>query len=82
MSYAPTFLWAGELGDGQLHSFDGLNWVVGGQAGSDLQTGRFVNANGRSNADLFVPLGKLMGSGMTTFGDPRAFGSAMPEFKA
>lgn len=82
MLYHTVFLWAGELGDGKGHSWDDVNWVVGGQAGGALQTGRFVNAAGRSTADLFVSLGKLMDSGMTTFGDPAAFSAPLQAIKA
>jgi len=80
--YHTVFLWAGELSDGKNHLFNDLNWIVGGQAGGALQTGRFVDAKGRSNADLFVSLGKLMDSGMTTFGDPAAFDRPLEAIKA
>jgi hypothetical protein len=80
--YHTVFLWAGELGDGGDHSFDKLQWIVGGQAGGDLQTGRFVNGAGKTNSDLFVSLGKLMGADMTTFGDPKGFTGPIAAIKA
>jgi hypothetical protein len=77
-----VFLWAGELGDGGEHSFDKLQWMIGGQAGGDLQTGRFVDGKNNSNADLFLSLGKLMGADLPSFGDPRAFTGPMAPTKA
>ncbi|MCG5053111.1 MAG: DUF1552 domain-containing protein [Myxococcales bacterium] len=82
MLYHTVFLWAGELGNGQSHKWDDVNWIVGGQAGGALQTGRFVEANGKTTADLFVSVGKLMDSGMTTFGDSRAFTGPIAAIKA
>lgn len=80
--YHTVFLWAGELGDGGHHSFDGLQWIVGGGAGGQLQGGRFVNGAGKTNSDLFVSLGKLMGANMTTFGDPACFTGPIAGIKA
>ena len=80
--YHTTFLWAGELADGGNHSWNELNWIVGGQSSGDLQTGRFIDAKGKTNADLFVSLAKLMGTDMTTFGDPKAFTGAISAIKA
>jgi hypothetical protein len=80
--YHSVVLWAGELGKGD-HSWNGnVNWVVAGQAGGALQTGRYVDGKGRFTSDLFVSLGKLMDSGMTTFGDPRALKGPLTPIKA
>ena len=82
MLYHTVFLWAGELGNGQNHSFDDLQWIVGGQAGGALQTGRFVNGKGKTNADLFLSLAKLMDADMPTFGDPSAITGPIGAIKA
>lgn len=80
--YHSVILWAGELGKGDHSWNSNVNWVVAGQAGGALETGRYVDGSGRYTSDLFVSLGKLMDSGMTTFGDQRAFKGALPAIKA
>lgn len=82
MLYHTVFLWAGELGSGKDHSFDDLQWVIGGQAGGALQTGRFVNGKGKTNADLFLSLAKLMDADLPTFGDPAAVTGPISAIKA
>ncbi len=80
--YHSVVLWAGELGKGD-HSWNGnVNWALAGQGGGALETGRYVDASGRYTSDLFVSLGKLMDSGMTTFGDPRALKGPLTQIKA
>lgn len=50
------------------HYLKDIPFVLAGQGGGAFQTGRVVNANGRSNNDLFVSVQRASGIDSNTFG--------------
>lgn len=62
-------LWVNELARGSSHSRRNQSWLLAGQLGGTLSTGRHIDVGGRSNNDLFVTLGQSMGVEMNSFGE-------------
>jgi hypothetical protein len=66
-------LWCGEIAEGN-HDLHHLPWVLAGQGGGSVRTGRFLQVprspTARGHNDLFVSLANAMGSNITTFGNP------------
>lgn len=65
-------LWAKELGDGRLHTCEGVPFVIAGDGGGAFRTGRYVQCGGQYHAKLLVSLCEAMGLSNETFGDPSA----------
>lgn len=66
-------LWCGEIAEGN-HDLHRLPWLIAGQGGGSVRTGRFLQVprspSARGHNDLFVSLANAMGSNITTFGNP------------
>jgi hypothetical protein len=67
-------LWAGHLGSGS-HDLHQLPWIIAGQGGGFVRTGRFVDylADGgeqQPHNNLFLSLAHYMGVECDTFGNP------------
>lgn len=66
-------LWCGEIAEGN-HDLHHLPWLIAGQGGGSVRTGRFLSVprspSARGHNDLFVSLANAMGSNITTFGNP------------
>lgn len=66
-------LWAGQLGSGS-HDLHQLPWMLAGQGGGYLKTGRYLDWFGSGKEpphnNLFVSLANYMGVEMESFGDP------------
>ena len=69
-------VWCSQIAHGG-HDLTRLPWVLAGNVGGTLRTGRYLRharvANkGRPHNDLFVSIANLVGVPMTTFGNPAA----------
>jgi hypothetical protein len=68
-------LWCGEIAEGN-HDLHRLPWLIAGQGGGSVRTGRFLTVprspSARGHNDLFVSLANAMGSNITAFGNPAA----------
>ena len=77
-------LWCGEIATGN-HDLHHLPWLIAGQAGGDISTGRYLQVPrtpmARGHNDLFVALANIMGSPITTFGTPSVCQGALPGLK-
>jgi hypothetical protein len=64
-------LWCGEIAEGN-HDLHKLPWVIAGQGGDSISTGRYLQVprtpKSRGHNDLFVSLANAMGSNIQTFG--------------
>jgi hypothetical protein len=73
-------LWCGEIAEGN-HDLHKLPWLIAGQGGGSVRTGRFLSVprspSPRGHNDLFVALANAMGSNITTFGNPAACKGAL-----
>ncbi len=69
-----------ELAYGAAHGVRNVPFVLFGGAGGKLRGGRFLDfqAQRRSSNDLWVSVANLLGNPMTTFGDPKKCGGAVP----
>ena len=65
-------LWAKELGDGRLHTCEGVPFVIAGDGGGAFRTGRYVDCGGQYHSKLLVSICQAMGLSNDTFGDPGA----------
>ena len=65
-------LWAKELGDGRLHTCEGVPFVIAGNGGGAFRTGRYVDCGGQYHSRLLVSICQAMGLTNETFGDPAA----------
>jgi len=64
-------LWANELSDGDIHNRRDLGWIIAGQGGGTVRTGRSVQY------DRSTTTNQLFASFMTMFGSPTdSFGAA------
>ena len=63
-------VWCKELGDSRLHSCKGVPFVLAGQAGGALQTGRYLTFDQQPHTKLLVSICHAMGLDNGTFGDP------------
>jgi hypothetical protein len=64
-------LWGNELGAGNTHTYKDIPWVLAGQAGGDLSTGRFLQYGDLPHNNLLVSVCQLMGMPeVDTFGIP------------
>ena len=63
-------LWVNELAKGNIHSHAPLPVVIAGGAGGALNTGRLLSFNNQPHNNLLVTIANLMGTNITTFGNP------------
>jgi hypothetical protein len=64
-------VWVNELSKGNIHSHQPLPVVIAGGLGGALRTGRFVTYNPQQpHNNLLVAIANLMGTNITTFGNP------------
>jgi hypothetical protein len=74
-------LWCGEIAEGN-HDLHKLPWLIAGQGGGSIRTGRYLQIprtpKARGHNDLFVGLANAMGSQITTFGTPSVCQGALP----
>lgn len=63
-------VWLNELGDGGAHTHVLTPWVLGGDAGGFLKTGRLLSVPGEPHNRLLLTLAHAMGVGLDEFGDP------------
>ncbi|HKP62332.1 MAG TPA: DUF1552 domain-containing protein [Polyangiales bacterium] len=65
-------LWCGEIAEGN-HDLHMLPWLIAGQGGGSVRTGRYLqiprSPKARGHNDLYVSLANAMGSNITTFGN-------------
>ena len=62
--------WPNELSQGESHSRRDLPYIVAGQAGGQLPTGRFLRYDGEPHNKLFTSFLNLFGVPATGFGEP------------
>jgi hypothetical protein len=64
-------LWCGEIAEGN-HDLHQLPWLIAGQGGGSVRTGRYLQVprepEARGHNDLFVALANAMGSPISSFG--------------
>jgi len=65
-------LWAKELGDGRMHTCEGVPFVIAGDGGGAFRTGRYLQCGGQYHSRLLVSICQAMGLNNDTFGDPGA----------
>ena len=74
-------LWCGEIAEGN-HDLHHLPWLIAGQGGGAIRTGRYLqiprSPKARGHNDLFVALANAMGSNITTFGTASVCQGALP----
>jgi hypothetical protein len=74
-------LWCGEIAEGN-HDLHKLPWLIAGQGGGSVRTGRFLQVPrspaARGHNDLYVALANAMGSQITSFGAASVCKGALP----
>ncbi|HET8933396.1 MAG TPA: DUF1552 domain-containing protein [Polyangiales bacterium] len=74
-------LWCGEIAEGN-HDLHKLPWLIAGQGGGAVRTGRFLQVprspEARGHNDLYVALANAMGSPITSFGAADVCKGALP----
>jgi hypothetical protein len=75
-------VWTNELGKGNSHTRDNMPCVIAGSAGGALRTGRWLQYETRSHADLWTTLAQVYGCEISTFGNPRYNTGTMAELLA
>ena len=72
-------IWINELAKGNIHSHQPLPVVIAGGCGGALRTGRFVTYNPQQpHNNLLVAVANIMGTNITTFGNPAYCTGALP----
>lgn len=74
-------LWCGEIAEGN-HDLHRLPWLIAGQGGGSVRTGRYLQVprepEARGHNDLYVALANAMGSPITKFGADAVCRGALP----
>ncbi|MBX7101312.1 MAG: DUF1552 domain-containing protein [Myxococcaceae bacterium] len=73
-----AIVWFTEMADAAGHTMEDLPIVMAGAMGGALRTGQLVNANHRSQADLWLALAQGFGLSRQSFGDARFCKGALP----
>lgn len=73
-----VILWINEIGNPWDHTYENTPIVLAGQGGGALTTGRFLETNGASHADVFVSLQQLFGVESDVFGNPEFCDGPLP----
>jgi hypothetical protein len=63
-----TVIWIKELGDGRLHDFKSVPFVIAGGAGNYFGTGRYAKLSNEPHQKLLVSLAHSVGVEMDHFG--------------
>jgi hypothetical protein len=63
-----TVVWVKELGDGRLHDFKSVPFIVAGGGNGYWHTGRYLKLDQVPHQKLLVALGQSMGIAMESFG--------------
>ncbi len=63
-------LWGNEISAGNTHSLDNIPYLIAGNAGGALRTGRHLDFGGKSNCDLMLSLLHAFDIDADTFGHP------------
>ncbi len=63
-------LWGNEISHGQSHSLDDIPYLMLGNAGSSIKTGRYLEYAGASSCDLLAAVQNAFGVEDQTFGHP------------
>jgi hypothetical protein len=58
-----------EVCDGNIHNHDNMPFVVAGQGGGALRTGRLLQYGGDRHGNLYISIAKAMGQDIGWFGD-------------
>ena len=72
-------LWSNELGDGD-HRTEDCKWLLAGNAGGAIKTGRWLKYNNAPHQNVYVSLGQAMGLDINNFGDARSCTGKLPGF--
>jgi len=70
-----TVVWVKELGDGRLHDFKSVPFVIAGGGNGYWKTGRYLKLTDVPHQKLLVTLGQSMGISMDSFGSPDVTGA-------
>lgn len=63
-------LWGNEVSRGNTHSLDNIPYLIAGNAGGSVRTGRYVDFAGVSNCDFLHAILQAFGVERETFGHP------------
>jgi len=63
-----TVVWVKELGDGRLHDFKSVPFIIAGGGNGHWNTGRYLKLDQVPHQKLLVALGQSMGIAMDSFG--------------
>ena len=58
-----------EVSDGNTHSFDNIPFVIAGNGGGMLRSGKLLEYNKKPHADLWITLAAAMGENLSQFGE-------------
>ena len=70
-----TVVWVKELGDGRLHDFKSVPFVIAGGGNGYWKTGRYLKLNDVPHQKLLVALAQSMGIATESFGSPDVTGA-------
>lgn len=70
-------LWSGEIAEGG-HNLRDCKWVLAGNAGGKIRTGRWVKCGHAPHQNLYVSLGQALGLNLSTFGNPATCTGKLP----
>lgn len=71
-------LWGNELSRGNEHTHRDMPFLIAGNAGGAIRTGRYLTFDGASHNDLLVSVMNAMGVEGTTFGHPEFCNGPLP----
>ncbi len=71
-------LWGMEISRGNTHSLEDMPFILAGNAGGGLRTGRYLKYQGASHNDLLVSMLNALDIDDVTFGDPRYCSGPLP----
>lgn len=72
-------MWCNEQGNGDTHSAQEIPYVLAGSGGGAIETGRWIDTQGRAHNDLYVSLLRAFGADVDTFGLAEVCTGPMPE---
>ena len=70
-----TVVWVKELGDGRLHDFKSVPFIIAGGGNGYWNTGRYLKLDAVPHQKLLVSLGQSMGIAMESFGSDMVTGA-------
>lgn len=76
-----TVIWTKELGDGRLHDYKSVPFVIAGKANGHWKLGQYLQLGGMPHQKLLVSLCQSMGLQVNGFGVPDITGD-IPELRA